>query len=65
MAPKAPKMPTLDGEAALTAQPLVMERSTALLDLDRAQSGGLDDDPTDSGDPVRNRRSFKNLTGGR
>ena len=31
----------------------------------RVSSGGLDDDPTDSGAPVKNRVPFKNLTGGR
>ena len=31
----------------------------------RTASGGLDDDPTDSGAPVKNRRSFANLKGGR
>ena len=31
----------------------------------RRESGGLDDDPTDSGAPVKNRLPFKNLTGGR
>jgi hypothetical protein len=28
-------------------------------------NGGLDDDPTDSGEPVKNRKSFSNLKGGR
>lgn len=32
---------------------------------ERLASGGLDDDPTDSGAPVRNRKSFTNLKGGR
>ena len=31
----------------------------------RKESGGLDDDPTDSGSPVMNRLPFKNLSGGR
>lgn len=31
----------------------------------RGSSGGLADDPTSSGAPVRNRRSFKGLRGGR
>jgi hypothetical protein len=31
----------------------------------RIASGGLDDDPTDSGAPVKNRRSYANLKGGR
>lgn len=32
---------------------------------ERIASGGLDDDPTDSGAPVKNRHSFANLKGGR
>jgi len=31
----------------------------------RASSGGLDDDPTDSGAPVKNRVPHRNLSGGR
>jgi hypothetical protein len=31
----------------------------------RIASGGLDDDPTDSGAPVKNRHSYANLKGGR
>lgn len=31
----------------------------------RRESGNLSDDPTDSGAPVKNRRSYANLTGGR
>ena len=31
----------------------------------RVSSGGLDDDPTDSGAPVKNRMPFKKLSGGR
>jgi hypothetical protein len=31
----------------------------------RKESGGLDDDPTDSGATVMNRLPFKNLSGGR
>lgn len=31
----------------------------------RHASGGLEDDPTESGEPVKDRVSFKNLTGGR
>ena len=30
----------------------------------RIASGGLDDDPTDSGAPVKNRHSYANLKGG-
>lgn len=40
-------------------------RQADYLKQNRAASGGLDDDPTDSGAPVKNRRSFQNLTGGR
>jgi hypothetical protein len=32
---------------------------------ERRESGGLSDDPTESGEPVKNRRSYANLTGGR
>lgn len=31
----------------------------------RAENGGLEDDPTDSGAPVKNRVPYKNLQGGR
>jgi hypothetical protein len=31
----------------------------------RAASGALEDDPTESGAPVKNRKSFRNLKGGR
>jgi hypothetical protein len=37
----------------------------ASLAQQRAASGGLSDDPTESGSPVKNRKSFRNLTGGR
>lgn len=40
-------------------------RSERYLEQARLGSGGLDDDPTDSGAPVKNRRSFTNLSGGR
>lgn len=45
-------------------QPFTVKRSTFPVDMERVQSGGLDDDPTDSGAPVRNRVPFKNLKGG-
>jgi hypothetical protein len=32
---------------------------------ERISNGGLTDDPTDSGAPVKNRLPFKNLSGGR
>jgi len=40
-------------------------RRARYLGEERVASGGLDDDPTDSGDPVRNKKPFENLTGGR
>ena len=40
-------------------------RSSRYLQQERIASGSLDDDPTDSGEPVRNRRSFTGLKGGR
>lgn len=40
-------------------------RGDRLLAQNRAASGGLSDDPTESGEPVKNRRSFTNLQGGR
>lgn len=45
--------------------PFTVKRSTFPVDLARVQSGGLDDDPTDSGAPVENTTPFKNLKGGR
>jgi hypothetical protein len=56
---------TLDGKPEDPTGPFAPMRSTFQSDMDRVQSGGLDDDPTDSGEPVRNRRSFRNLKGGR
>ena len=55
----------LDGVSQDESKPFVPQRTTALIDMERAQSGGLDDDPTDSGMPVKNRRSYANLKGGR
>jgi hypothetical protein len=40
-------------------------RGSEVLKANRIANGGIDDDPTDSGDPVRNKTPFKNLTGGR
>lgn len=40
-------------------------RGERYLQHERLSSGGLDDDPTDSGAPVKNRHSFTNLSGGR
>lgn len=40
-------------------------RGSEVLKSNRIANGSLDDDPTDSGDPVRNKTPFKGLTGGR
>ena len=40
-------------------------RNAPYLREERISNGGLADDPTDSGDPVRNKHPFKDLTGGR
>jgi len=40
-------------------------RNAGYLEQERLANGGLVDDPTDSGEPVKNRRSFTNLKGGR
>jgi hypothetical protein len=40
-------------------------RGDRYLREERVSSGNLSDDPTDSGEPVRNRKSFSNLKGGR
>ena len=56
---------TLDGNPEVQSTPFQQPRSPYDLPFQREQSGGLDDDPTESGEPVRNRKSFTNLTGGR
>ena len=59
---------SLDGAPEVQTSPFkpVEPRSDGFyLEAERIQSGGLDDDPTDSGDPVKNRRSFTKLKGGR
>ena len=38
-------------------------RADRYLKEERIASGGLSDDPTDSGEPVRNRKSFAKLGG--
>lgn len=49
------------------ADPIVRDDYPALgrrdryQDHERAASGGLSDDPTESGNPVRNKQPFKNL----
>ena len=55
----------LDTVVAMPTSPYKPLRDTFPTDMDRIQSGGLSDDPTESGAPVQNRKSFKNLTGGR
>ena len=40
-------------------------RADRYLKEERRSSGNLDDDPSDSGAPVKNRKSFSNLKGGR
>lgn len=40
-------------------------RRARYLQEERQANGGLSDDPTESGAPVVNRRSFTNLKGGR
>ena len=40
-------------------------RADRYLREERIASGGLSDDPTESGEPVKNRKSFANLKGGR
>ena len=40
-------------------------RADRYLKEERIASGGLSDDPTESGEPVKNRKSFSNLKGGR
>lgn len=56
---------TVDGSPDYSPSPFAPQRSTFPIDVERVQSGGLDDDPTDSGEPVRNKYPFKNLKGGR
>lgn len=60
-----PASTTLDGIPADPSSPYNPKRSTFTIDMDRIQSGGLSDDPTESGAPVINSTPFKNLTGGR
>lgn len=40
-------------------------RADRYLTLNRVANDNLTDDPTDSGEAVRNKRSYKNLAGGR
>lgn len=41
------------------------EDAASYLKQERISNGGLEDDPTDSGEPVRNRNPAANLKGGR
>ena len=62
---QAPVGKTVDGTPEALTGPVVTKRSTFPVDMERVQSGGLDDDPTESGEPVKNRHSYTNLKGGR
>lgn len=66
MAQKQNSSGTLDGMPELPTAPLdgSMRSDSLYPQEDRIQSGSLKDDPTESGAPVKNRRSFKNLKGG-
>lgn len=53
-------------EAVAPAEPTQATRSDKYyLEAERIQSGSLQDDPTESGAPVKNRKSFKALKGNR
>lgn len=58
---------TLDGKPAGSEDPYNPLEGVVrgYLAQARQQSGGLEDDPTDSGAPVKNRESFTGLKGGR
>lgn len=56
---------TLDGDPSHQESPFAPTRSVFPQQFERIASGGLDDDPSDSGNPVKNRVSFKDLKGGR
>lgn len=57
---------TLDGVPATATSPYAPQRlNTGIAEMERAQSGGLSDDPTESGAPVVDPKPYKNLTGGR
>jgi hypothetical protein len=61
-----PQSQTLDGHPSDPTSPYVpMRQNTFASDMERIQSGGLSDDPTESGAPVVDSTPFKNLTGGR
>lgn len=55
---------TVDGNFLPQKVPVDPVRSTFQGDMERIQSGGLSDDPTESGDPVIDGpKPFKNLKG--
>jgi len=56
---------TPEGDPFMPTEAISIKRSTFASDMERIQSGGLDDDPTDSGDPVLNKTPYANLKGGR
>jgi len=60
-----PPAETLDPQVPEPTNPFKMTRDTFPLEMERVQSGGLSDDPTESGAPVENTKPFKNLQGGR
>jgi hypothetical protein len=60
-----PPAEALDPEVPPQKEPFDPQRSTFPLDMERIQSGGLKDDPTESGEPVKNKYPFRNLHGGR
>jgi len=43
----------------MSEEEFVRQMDTKVLEQQRKSSGGLSDDPTQSGEPVRNRYSFK------
>ena len=56
---------TLDGVPEVPTEPVdgMLRADNFYLKEDRIQSGSLSDDPTDSGAPVKNRRSYKATKG--
>lgn len=60
--PKAPEpIPALlpADKRKMSEEAEVAEMDRKILDQQRVSSGGLADDPTESGEPVKNRHSFK------
>lgn len=56
---------TVDGDPDYTPAVYAPRRSDFILEQQRISSGGLSDDPTESGAPVRNPKPYKGLRGGR